>query len=35
MKKESTPKRMGFKASTSEEKISNPKTQGAQNKDHQ
>jgi hypothetical protein len=33
MKKEVTPKRMGLKTKTSDEKRGNPKTQGVQNKD--
>jgi hypothetical protein len=32
MKKEATPKHMGLKTKTSDEKIRNPKMQGAQNK---
>jgi hypothetical protein len=33
MKKEATPKRKGLKLNTSDEKIGNPKKQGAQIKD--
>jgi hypothetical protein len=33
MKKEATPKCMGLKTKTSDEKRGNPKKQGAQNKD--